>query len=330
MNSSSKALRYCVHGVPSEVITLTEMEMLPHPPPGMIRLKMEFAPVHPSDFGLIEGTYGRLRSLPAFGGREGVGIVRAVGEGVCSGWIEKRCVVLTDQGTWRTQVDVLEQECIAVPSNLSSEQASMGIINPCTAWMLLHDFLTLNSGDWIVQNAANSSVGQLIVQMSKKRGFKTLCVVRAGHGRKMLEKLGADVVIDDTQGWSRQVKDITGNGNVRLALNSLGGQSVLDLISSLDPEGTCVTFGGMSKDLVRFPTRELIFKSLNLKGFWFERWFLQTDPKKKLAFIEKILSYLQSSGLVSAVSGVYPLTDYREALTQARQSGLCGKILFCI
>jgi mitochondrial enoyl-[acyl-carrier protein] reductase / trans-2-enoyl-CoA reductase len=330
MKNFAKGLTYSTYGNPLDVINLSEIETLLQPAPGMLRLRMEFAPIHPSDFGLIEGTYGRLRSLTAFGGREGVGIVRAVGKDVSRDWIEKRCVVLTDQGTWRTEVDVPVQDCIPVCRNLSSEQASMSIINPCTAWMLLHEFVTLNSGDWIVQNAANSSVGQLVVQMAKKIGFKTLCVVREGHGREMLENLGADVVIDDIKGWSREVESITKREPVRLAFNSVGGQSVLDLIGALDPEGTCVTFGGMSKDLIRFPTRDLIFKALQLKGFWFEKWFLETEPKKKLAFIEKILSYLESSGLVSAISGVYLIAEYQKALTEARRPGLCGKVLFCM
>jgi NADPH:quinone reductase-like Zn-dependent oxidoreductase len=36
-------------------------------------------------------------------------------------------------------------------------------INPPTAELLLSEFVDLKSGDWVVQNAANSSVGRWVI-----------------------------------------------------------------------------------------------------------------------------------------------------------------------
>ena len=60
---------------------------------------------------------------------------------------------------------------------------------------------------------------------------------------------------------------MTGGESVQLALNSIGGESALDQIRALGKGGTQVTFGGMSREPVRFPTRELIFKEVRLAGF---------------------------------------------------------------
>ena len=35
-------------------------------------------------------------------------------------------------------------------------------VNPITAWRMLHDFVPLRSGEWLIQNAANSGAGQCV------------------------------------------------------------------------------------------------------------------------------------------------------------------------
>jgi len=43
---------------------------------------------------------------------------------------------------------------------------------------MLLDFVKLNEGDWVVQNGANSGVGQNVIQLAKIRGYKTVNVIR--------------------------------------------------------------------------------------------------------------------------------------------------------
>ena len=76
-----EALVYDELGDPSEVLRL---EKLPVPDlgKGEVRVRMRAAAIHPSDFGMIAGSYERLRQLPSIAGREGVGEVAEVGSGV--------------------------------------------------------------------------------------------------------------------------------------------------------------------------------------------------------------------------------------------------------
>ena len=76
-----KALCYEEYGDPSRVLTLVERSV-PEPGMGEVLVEMQASPIHPSDMGLIQGSYGRLRTLPSVAGREGVGTVVQVGEGV--------------------------------------------------------------------------------------------------------------------------------------------------------------------------------------------------------------------------------------------------------
>ena len=66
------------YGNPAEVVHPETIE-IPEPKKGEAVVKLVKAVVNPSDLGMIGGSYGRLRQLPAIAGREGVGEVVALG-----------------------------------------------------------------------------------------------------------------------------------------------------------------------------------------------------------------------------------------------------------
>jgi NADPH:quinone reductase-like Zn-dependent oxidoreductase len=51
-------------------------------------------------------------------------------------------------------------------------QLSMMGINPATAYLIFTEFVALNRGEWIVQNAANSSVGRAVIAIAKRGALK--------------------------------------------------------------------------------------------------------------------------------------------------------------
>lgn len=51
-------------------------------------------------------------------------------------------------------------------------------VNPCTAYRMLKDFISLKPGDTVIQNGANSAVGQLVIQLCKLWNYKSINIVR--------------------------------------------------------------------------------------------------------------------------------------------------------
>lgn len=43
---------------------------------------------------------------------------------------------------------------------------------------MLKDFIDLQPGDWVIQNGANSAVGQAVIQIAAARGLKTINLIR--------------------------------------------------------------------------------------------------------------------------------------------------------
>ena len=98
----NKAIRYHQLGSPFDVLALEELPM-PTPLKGEVLIEMIASTIHPSDFGLINGSYGKLRDLPATGGREGVGKVVEAGPEVDGAILGKLVSMPEHQGVWQSE-----------------------------------------------------------------------------------------------------------------------------------------------------------------------------------------------------------------------------------
>ena len=156
-----------------------------------------------------------------------------------------------------------------VPSDVRLEDAATATINPATALSMLENFETLQPGDVVVQNGANSAVGKHVIQLCKHMGVKTVNVVRArpdmGPLEEHLKDLGADLVV--TPETVREQARAKGWSAPKLALNCVGGEVATTMSKMLMPGGTIVTYGGMSMQPVSIPTPVLIFKNIKVCGY---------------------------------------------------------------
>lgn len=283
--------------------------------------------MHPSDMGMIGGTYGRLRELPAVAGREGVGEVVAVGEGVSEVSVGQLVRMPDEPGAWAQAVLAKADELLHIPSDVPLDQAAQAFVNPPTAFRILKDYGDLRPGDWIIQNAANSAVGTSVIQLAKKWGYRTINVVRDASREAMLKELGADVVVTEDSGYEKNVKELTGGEKPKLGLNSIGGESVIRQIRALADGGTSVTFGGMVGDKVRFPTRNLIFNDVCLCGYWMDLWLRRHSKHDIDAMNEEVFKLLADGTIEVPVEKVFPFREALEAVAAANQGGRNGKIL---
>ncbi|MFP6901363.1 MAG: 2-enoyl thioester reductase domain-containing protein, partial [Opitutales bacterium] len=265
--------------------------------------------------------------LPAIGGREGVGEVAEVGQGGDKKLIGRMAALPEDQGAWAECLVMRTEDLFFLPIGLPFEQAALALLNPMTAWRLLHDFEYLKQGDWIIQNAANSAVGVAVIQLAKHLGVRTVNVVRREELRDDLRILGGDVVVLDDDDYPEGLLDLTEGKEPKLALNSVGGPSALRLAKTLCRSGVHVTFGAMTGDPVRFPTRRLIFDDLRLVGFWLDQWRRRQEPEQMDKAYEEILFLAATNVLQSRIEATYPLAEHDKALTKAGEPRF-GKVLF--
>src|SRR5215471_13647642 len=196
---------YETHGNPADVLHV-ESQPWPTPGAGEVVVKMRAAPINPADLNQIEGKYPVRAALPATPGFEGAGIVADVGADI-RGLTSGALVILPHNiGTWRDAVAVKADALVAVPEGIKPVQAAMLKINPMTAWRLLHDYVSLERGDWLIQNAANSAAGRAVIQIAHELGYKTVNVVRRAELIEELRGEGGDVVLVDSENLRCEVE----------------------------------------------------------------------------------------------------------------------------
>ena len=327
MNENINAAVYETHGNPADVLHI-ETRPWPTAAADEVVVKMRAAPINPADLNQIEGKYPVRPELPATPGFEGAGIVVELG-GDVRGLTTGALVILPHNiGTWRDAVALKADELVVVPDGIEPVQAAMLKINPLTAWRLLHDYVGLQKGDWLIQNAANSAAGRDVIQIAHELGYKTVNVIRRAELIDELRAEGGDVVLVDGENLRGEVKNATGGASIRLGLNSVGGDSALRLANCLAPGGTLVSFGAMSLQPLKIPTGLLIFKDLRFRGIWINKWYDNASPSERMETFRPLFDMAQRGLLKTQVEKAYPLSEVKAAVTRASQGKRSGKIIF--
>jgi trans-2-enoyl-CoA reductase len=319
------AARLTRFGPVSEALTVADISVSA-PGPDEVALEMLAAPINPADINVIEGAYGDLPALPATIGNEGVGRVAEVGSNIHHLKPGQMVLPMTF-GTWCARMVVPAADVIPLPDGLDRFQAAMLTVNPATAWRMLHDFVKLERGDWIVQNAANSGVGRSVIQLAHALGWKTLNVVRRESLAEELRAAGADVVVTEECDLRKEVKALCGGARPRLALNAVGGPSALNIAGALAPGSTMVTYGAMSKQALKIPNGLLIFQELKFHGFWLKRWRERAEGFVRRETYATLAGHLKAGTLFTPVHAVFPLARAAEAVLAAGQEMRGGKVL---
>ena len=144
---------------------------------------------------VAQGVYFIQPKLPSVIGVEGVGLIESLGAGVEHVKIGDRVCVPFGTYAWAELVKAPAKDLVVLSPKIDVQQASMLSANPVTAIFLLDEFKKLKKGNWIVLNAANSSVGSAIISVAKSRGLNVLAIVRRVAAVAIATSAGADVVL---------------------------------------------------------------------------------------------------------------------------------------
>jgi len=326
MKKSINAAVYETHGNPADVLRV-ESRRWPTPAEGEAVVEMRAAPINPADLNQIEGKYPIRPELPATPGFEGAGVVVDLGAKVTNVAVGDLVILPHNVGTWRDAVAVKADEMVVVPAGIEPVHAAMLKINPMTAWRLLHDYVDLRKGDWLIQNAANSAAGRAVIQIAHELGYKTVNVVRRAELIDELRTEGGDLVLVDGENLRDEVKDATSGAPIRLGLNAVGGESALRLANCLAPGSTLVTFGAMSLQPLKIPNGLLIFKDLRFRGIWINKWYDNATKEQRMEAFRPLLEMAKRGLLKTKVEKAYPLSEAKVAVAHAAQGKRGGKII---
>ena len=312
--------------VPQDVIEAVEFPQ-PELQEGEVLLELLAAPINPSDLLTITGEYGLLPPLPAISGNEGVGKVVEHGPGVDSPAIGQTVLLPVGVGTWSTRMVAAADSLTPLPNEADPLQLSMITVNPPTASLMLSEIVDLKAGDWVIQNAANSGVGNYLIQLAKMKGYKTVNIVRRESLIAPLKEQGADVVIVDSKNLEEDVAAQTGGAEIKLGIDAIGGTATGRLGDCLAAGATLVNYGLMSGEPCVISPQVLIFKDITVKGFWLATWFNQSSKEEQIALYTELTMLVAAGKLSAPIHATYSIKDVKKAVEVAAQGERNGKVI---
>jgi NADPH:quinone reductase-like Zn-dependent oxidoreductase len=327
-----KALVFDQFGEPAEVLRVRDIPV-PEPGPGEVRVRMIASPVNPSDLLVVRGRYGVLPTLPSTPGFEGVGIVEKAGPGLL-GWLVrgKRVTVLNPQGgNWAENVVIPARQARPVVADIPDEQVASFFVNPATALAMVRHVLKVPRGAWLLQSAAGSQLGRMIIRLTRHDGIKTANVVRRREAIDELKALGADAVIASSDGpIEAQVRQVVGADGVRYALDPVGGDTGTGVFNALAADGRMLVYGTLSQEPLRIDPRLMIAGKRVIEGFWLGHWSRERSIPALLRLFREITHLMRSGVLTTEVGRQYPLDAIADAVREAEAVGRGGKVLLKI
>jgi NADPH:quinone reductase-like Zn-dependent oxidoreductase len=96
-------------------------------------------------------------------------------------------------------------------------------INPATAYLLLHRYVSLMPGDWVGHTAANSAMGQYTIALARLAGVKTLNVVRRLDAAEQVCQFGGHRVLLQGDNLPQDIDETLSGKKLSLVLEFVGG-----------------------------------------------------------------------------------------------------------
>jgi NADPH:quinone reductase-like Zn-dependent oxidoreductase len=325
-----KALVFEQFGEPGDALGLRDLPV-PDPGPGQVRVRMIASPINPSDLMVVRGRYGVLPRLPATPGFEGVGVVEKAGPGLLGRLVlgKRVTVINSDGGNWAEYVVIPARQARPVAADIPDEQVASFFVNPATVLAMVRDVLRVRRGEWLLQGAAGSALGRMIIKLGRHDGFKTINVVRRREAVAELQALGGDAVIASADGpIDEQVRRIAGLAGVKYAIDPVGGDTGTELFRSLAPDGRMLVYGTLSGEPLRIDPRLMIAGKRVVEGFWLGHWMRQQSIPAALRLFREIASLIRTGVLATEVGPSFPLEASTQATRAAEVVGRRGKVLF--
>ena len=233
----------------SDALSIADVD-IPIPGDGEVLVRIESAGVNFIDIYMREGHYQKSSTygsaLPFTLGMEAVGTVAdANGESRLN--VGDRVAYCLSRGSYAEYAAVPAWKLVVVPPDVDSNTGVALMLQGCTAHYLTHSLYPLSAGEWCLIHAGAGGVGQLLIQLARKRGAHVITTVGTPEKSEIAKRLGADhAVLYREEDFIEAVQSMTGGQGVDVVYDAVGKQTIASSIRCLKRRGTCVNYGGSS------------------------------------------------------------------------------------
>ena len=309
-------------------LSIEEMD-IPRPRRGEVLVKMDSSPINPSDLALLAGGYLE-RNYPFTPGLEGSGTVVRSGGGIMPRLRMGKKVACSPNsgadGTWAEYMVTSAMHTASLPQKISMEQGSMMLVNPMTAMAFI---LLARKGKHraMVNNAAASSLGKMLLRMCHLREIPLINIVRKEEHLEQLKHLGAVHVLNSSSStFESDLKQLAEELGATLFLDAVTGSQTSTLLRAAPAGAKLVAYARLSGEAISADAGNLMRENKEIVGFHLGSWLQKQSLLFKLKFIHRVKKHLDQE-LTSNIRHSTPLTKVEEALAEYRQNMSEGKII---
>lgn len=298
----------------SERIVLTEKAM-PDLQKGQVLVKMFASPINPSDLVHLMGKYGLAAEDGAFVGFEGCGVVVKANAGFYGKYLMGKRVAVSAQpgcdGVWAQYAATKASYCLPVDRHIADEQAATLIVNPCTSVCLVERAMALGAKALVI-NAAASQVGKGVIRYAQSVGVRVIATVRSQQNVDILKQLGADIVLLTTsENYQDDLKNACKQLNAKVFLDAVAAEDTPIVLKAMPKGSTAIVYGRLTEthDPIGglFSVSDVIFRDINIEGFWLASYIGNASPLKVLRLSKKV-QRLFLQGVFH--TDIYKVTDF--------------------
>jgi len=306
----------------------------PNPGPGEVLVDIHAAAVNFPDLLTIQGKYQFRPELPFVPGKEGAGIVAAIGAGVTHVGPGDRVMVQADYGTFAEQAVVPQHECYVLPDAIAFDQAAALGIAFQTAYFALLDRAQIQAGETVLVTGASGSVGIAAIQLAKLFGATVIAGLTTRSKEAVAREAGADHVIDLSDGNLKdsvrdQVFALTGGAGVDVVIEIVGGEVFAGCLRAVKFRGRLVVVGFTSGIIPEMRTNYLLLKNIAVTGID-RAQYRDREPDWMRRAQDEIFHYCVEGKLRMPIQDSFPLEDYIRAFDVIRNRQVRGKIVLRI
>jgi NADPH:quinone reductase-like Zn-dependent oxidoreductase len=315
----------------------------PEPGPGQVVISVERAGLNFADIAGRVGLYPDAPKPPMVMGYEVAGRVMAAGEGVGDVRIGERVLAMPRFGGHANRVRVQAAQVIAIPEQMSFDQAAALPVNYLTAYHMLFHVGHLRPFDKVLIHMAAGGVGLAAIQLCRTVEGVVIFGTASSAKHEHLRQAGVQYPIDyRAVDYAGEVRRLSGGKGVQMILDPLGGASWSKGYELLAPTGQLIAFGwsamvsGERRNWLLVMTELLSMKrfspmslmdhnrtvsGVNLGHLWDERELLARE-------MAALLQLFEQGKIAPRIDRIFPLRAGAEAHRYIQERRNIGKVLF--
>lgn len=266
---------------------------------------------------------------PFIFGREGTGVVAAIGDNVTNFKVGDKVSFLSSPNF--TQFTKLQNlvHVLKLPENTTDEELKQHaalLLQGLTALTFIEESYHVEKGDFILVWAAAGGVGQILTQLISNLGGHVIAIASTPEKLNIAKSLGAEYLINSsTDDIVAKVKEITNGAGAIASFDSVGKDTYQISLDSLARKGTFISYGNASGPIPPLPIAQL--GALNRKILRPVLNHYITTNQEWDYYSNKLLNFVKSGKLKVNIFNTYPLSDYKKATTDLESRKTTGKLI---